>query len=85
MTRQEIVNKYLGIKYVNMGRDLSGLDCYGLLMCIYKDFGYDLIDADFKYDKKWQYKGHNYIAENYAKQWDRVDKPKFLDVILFKN
>ena len=85
MDRKEIVQKYLGVPYLNMGRDLKGLDCYGIIMCIYKDLGFDLIDLNVDYDSRWSLKGADYFADNYSKQWQAVDKPKFLDVILFKS
>ncbi len=84
MSEIEIIKKYLGIPYKNRGRDLSGLDCWGLVLMIYKDININLPDLE-KYDIKWSYKGKNYIMERYTNDWVRVDKPRLLDIILIKN
>ena len=39
------IAKYVGCKYAAHGRDpKTGLDCYGLAICIYKDMGIPLPD-----------------------------------------
>ena len=85
MSKTVIVTKYLGVPYKNRGRDINGLDCWGLVLCIYKDiFGIDLPDLE-NYEVDWSYKGNNYIMERYTNEWERVEKPQELDVVLMKN
>jgi len=83
MSIKECLNKYLGIQYVHLGRTLTGLDCYGLIVLIYKDIGYDLIDLD-NYNKNWSIKGEDLFIENYQKQWEKVLTPQLFDMVLFK-
>lgn len=73
--------KYLGIPYKHLGRDYSGLDCYGLLMLYAKEFlGVEL--DDWWYEENWANKGQNYFSENYQPVAFKVDVPKKHDVIL---
>jgi len=51
MTANNIIDKYLGVPYVDNGRDPSiGLDCWGLLICILKDL-FDVEFPDLHYKK----------------------------------
>jgi hypothetical protein len=56
---------------------------------IYNDLGRKLIDISDDYDENWKLNGDNlfakYYAENYYKECDKVEKPEFLDTVLFKN
>ena len=85
ITEKEIIKRYLGIPYKHRGRTLDGLDCWGLIKSIYKDFGYDLWDIEEDYDENWAWEGRDHFIENYHKQWDKVEKPELFDVVLFKN
>lgn len=84
-----IVNKYLGIPYLHRGRTLEGIDCWGLILMIYKDLGHDIMDVAGDYDENWCVNNENlfskHYAENYYKSWDKVDNPKFLDLVLLKS
>ena len=61
------------------------MDCWGLVLCIYKDiFGIDLPDLE-NYEVDWSYKGKNYIMERYTNEWKRVDAPEELDLVIIKN
>jgi len=82
---KDIVDKYLGVPFKHRGRDLTGLDCYGLIISIYRDSGINLLDIDEEYPANWGARGKNYFIENYYRQWEKVAAPKFLDVILFIN
>lgn len=68
-----------------MGRTVEdGLDCYGLIKCIYADAGIKLIDIE-DYAINWSRNGGNYFLDNYYKQFEEVVTPHFLDVVLFQN
>jgi len=84
ITKFDIVNKYLGIPYVHQGRELNGLDCYGLIARIYEDLGYELFDIE-GYDKNWSFEKRNHLLVNYHRQWIRCKEPRMLfDAVLFK-
>ena len=85
MTEKDIITKYLGIPYLHQGRGLDGLDCYGLIINIYKDFGIPLIDINDDYNKDWSWQGRDYFIENAHRQWQEIKEPKFLDMVIFKN
>jgi len=81
-----LVNQYIGIPYKHMGRDKSGLDCWGLVKLIYKDI-LDIVlwDIGEEYPENWSFKGKDLFMENYRKQWKRVTEPQTWDVVLLRN
>jgi len=81
----EIIDRYLGVPYQVMGRSMEGTDCYGLILMIYKDLGYNLFDISENYNDEWSSEGKNFFYENYYKEWDIVEKPEPFDVVLFHN
>ena len=78
-----IINKYLGWQYKHRGREEGYVDCYGLIIHIYRDLGIKLWDIEEQYDKNWSFKGKNYFIENYYRQWVKVANPNVFDVVLF--
>ena len=81
---KEIYPRYVGIPYKHGGRDLSqGLDCWGLVLSIYKDIGIKLMDIS-GYSEDWSDQGSNHFVENYSEKWERVDKPRAYDLAMFK-
>lgn len=51
---EQLVDKYLGIPYRHLGRDLNGVDCLGLAYLFYKDCGIDIPDNDGSlYEADW--------------------------------
>jgi cell wall-associated NlpC family hydrolase len=89
MTEQDLCKKYLGIPYEHHGRTMKGLDCWGLIILAYKDFGIDVVDLEH-YDYNWFKKGEDYFTkkyylENYYKLWKRTMDPKFMDLAMFEN
>jgi len=80
-----IIEKYLGIPFKHRGRDLRGLDCYGLIINVYRDLGYELFDIEEDYDESWAWKERSLFLENYHKQWKRIERPSLYDVVLFSN
>jgi len=85
MDVNELITPYIGLPYKHHGRSREGFDCYGLIVAIYADLGFKLMDIEEKYDEHWSWQGRNHFIENYHKQWDIVTTPKPLDVIMFKN
>ncbi len=52
----QIVRKYLGVPYCHGGRDLTGLDCLGLVHLFYKDCNIQFPDGDGQfYSENWVY------------------------------
>ena len=87
ITEREIIDKYLGIPYLHLGRTLKGLDCWGLPILVYKEKpepNIEIFDLE-NYEKNWALKGKNHFIDNYYEDWQRHGAPKFLDIILFKN
>lgn len=80
-----IINKYLGIPFLHGGRTLNGLDCWGLIIAIYADLGFKLLDIEEEYTPDWQFKNKNYFIENYCKEWKRATLPELFDGVLFKS
>lgn len=81
-----MIEKYLGVPYVHLGRTMEGLDCWGFLKKVYADLGFRLFDIeDLQYEKVWGLKGKDYFKENYFHDWDREPTPNVLDGVLFLN
>lgn len=52
MPLPEWVEEYIGIPYKRHGRDISGLDCWGIVMRVYEDrYGIKLPGYDFLYEE----------------------------------
>jgi len=82
----EVISRFLGVPYENMGRSEKGIDCWGLGLKVYEMAGVKLFDMpEVQYDPSWSKKGGNYLAENYWREWEKVEKPSFLDAVLLKN
>ena len=85
----KIINTYLGIPYINAGRNKRAFDCWGLILDIFKNRNINLFDlADEEtYSKLWVLDGDKNYLEKYKTKidWEEVEVPKFLDIIIFKN
>lgn len=87
MNTLNLMNKTLiKIPYKLHGRDYSGVDCWGLIILIYKEFlKKELIDLDkLDFGEDW-YKEKNLFIENYHQQWIKVDDPQKFDIVFFRN
>ncbi len=86
------MRKYVGIPYKHLGRDTKGLDCYGLVVLIYKDkldielpdvhlykFGTDACNymTAFYTKKKYEH------VSGFSKLWTPVEDLEPYDIILF--
>jgi cell wall-associated NlpC family hydrolase len=79
------LKEYINLPYKNIGRDKSGVDCYGLVKVIYEDkLNINLPDfTELLYDKDW-YKTQNHIIDNIWEDWVEVTQPyKIWDALLF--
>jgi len=86
MSYEKYLEKLMSVPYSHRGRDMSGLDCYGLIIIWYKRiFGIGLYDIEEEYDKNFSFKGKNYFIENYHKQWRVVCSASIHTVVLFHN
>ena len=80
------IRPFLSIPYKHKGRDYSGADCYGLILLFHRDVLHrELFDIDEDYTPNWTFKNKNYFIENYHRHFEKVDKPKNYDMILFQN
>ena len=85
MIEKEILNKYLGWEYKSHGRGNGFVDCWGLILNVYKDLGNKLLDIEEDYDEKWSWKGRDLFIENYYSKWEKVPTHKLFDIVGFKN
>lgn len=80
------LGKYIGLTYKNLGRDIKGVDCYGLIYLIFQnERNIELPDfTELKYEKEW-YKSKNHILDNVDEKWDSVSLPyKKYDILLMR-
>jgi len=82
----EWVNNYIGINFVEHGRDKNGCDCWGLIKMVLKEqFRIDdLIDFSEKYDHTREREKISKLCKEEALNWEPVKKPKAGDVILLR-
>ncbi len=74
----------IGVPFKHKGRTLDGFDCWGLVLYVLRRHGKQVDDPVPDYPENWKDdKTHNYFLEHYHKQWERIDKPEILDVVLF--
>ena len=84
MKDKDVIKKYLGLPFKHQGRNVTeGFDCWGLIKAVYADAGIQLFDLE-SYEVNWAKGGKNYFLENYSEQWQKVENPQFMDVVLFK-
>lgn len=77
--------KYIGIPYVDKGRDASGLDCYGLVRLIYKnEYQIDLPNLTAQYELDDNAGIEDLVAQQ-KEGWELSNEPaQEGDVVVFK-
>jgi cell wall-associated NlpC family hydrolase len=60
------INKFIGIPFALGGRDTTGIDCWGLVMAVYKDLGRAVPDFDTEFLSRpeilRQIRDHEYVV-----------------------
>jgi len=78
------MRKYLGIPYVDKGRDENGLDCYGLVYLYYKnEYGIELETFTQDYESASDAITAHGAIEKHRDEFLEVDKPREGDLIIF--
>ncbi len=76
--------KYIGIPYVEKGRDETGIDCWGLVRLIYKnELSIDLPSFSTEYDSIDNERIEDLFAQ-YKEGWESIDRPSIGDVVIFR-
>jgi len=82
--------KYIGLSYKELGRDFSGVDCYGIIVLIFKnELGIDLPDfTDLLYakDRFNILNKSDHILNSIGIQWIPINEPyKIFDGLIFNS
>ncbi len=76
--------KYIGIPYVEKGRDENGADCWGLVRLIYKDeLNISLPSFSSEYDSSDNERLEELFAQ-YKEGWQSVDSLEIGNVVIFR-
>ncbi len=81
----ELAGRYVGIPFREHGRDMDGLDCYGLFLLFCRELGYQL--DDYLYNPSSSKGDYNLFFENYYKSLEKIPENEMLmagNAILFK-
>ena len=80
------VNNYIGINFVEHGRDKTGCDCWGLIKLVLKEqFGIDgLIDLQQKEYNTWEKDKISKVFKKEAEKWMNIKVPQAGDVVMLR-
>ena len=89
MTIKEFMDKALRVKFVDKGRDYSGWDCFGPGYVAYRDIlGIELPSFVDEYVDAGNTKASRRVIRDIIlsqkHNWETVDKPQALDIVLFR-
>lgn len=86
---KQVALKYVGWPYENQARgENNKLDCFGLLILIYRDLGRYVPDSKEDYSTDWSKSGKDLFREGiefFAYLWEPVVNPEPGDIVMFKN
>lgn len=84
---EKLVRKYRNIPYKHNGRSLRGVDCLGLIIFIYREFGIEIPQGDGKpITENWSKKDPERYIRNLLKLGKEVEYEELqvLDLVYFK-
>lgn len=89
MTLQEFIQKALGAPFKPKGRDYDGMDCWAPAMLAYRDvLGVDLPTFIDDYVDPGDSDASRRVIQDIIlmqkRNWEKVSKPKAMDVVLFR-
>ena len=77
--------KYIGLPWLNMGRDRAGLDCWGLIRLILAEqFAVNVPSYTEQYAADYDNEELNIIRRQELPSWREVKDPQPGDVIIFR-
>lgn len=76
-------NKYIGIPFLDKGRDTNGIDCWGLTRLVYKqEYNIDLPNFGTDYEANDTERMQDLLAQ-YKEGWEKIDTPVEGCIVLF--
>ena len=80
-------NAYIGIPFLDLGRDKEGCDCWGLVRLVYRqELGIDVPSyaGDYHSTEERQEIARLIGAAQCSPSWRKVENPQAFDVVLFR-